>query len=156
MMEESIKAIVSDLKDDTNFFHLFEIEELEKIAPYFERRRFPAGSTVFSEGDPGEFIAFVKSGKVEAKKQTEFQGKQIVLAQMAKGSCLGELALFDEQPRSATIETIDETELLVLSKKSLDAFIEDYPPLGIKVLKGISRVLSLRLRQLADRLVVIF
>ena len=93
---------------------------------------------------------------MEAKKQTEFQGKQIVLAQMAKGSCLGELSLFDEQPRSATIETLVDTELLVLSKKSLDAFIEDYPSLGIKVLKGISRVLSLRLRQLADRLVVIF
>ena len=156
MMEESIKAIVRDLKDDTNFFHLFEVEELEKIAPYFERRQFEAGEIVFSEGDPGEFIAFVKNGKVEAKKQTEFQGKQIVLAQMAKGSCLGELALFDEQPRSATIETLVDTELLVLSKKALDAFIEDYPALGIKVLKGISRVLSLRLRQLADRLVGIF
>lgn len=155
-MEESIKEIVRDLKDEMNFFHLFDVEELEKIAPYFQRQRFEAGSTVFSEGDPGEFIAFVKSGKVEAKKQTEFQGKQIVLAQMAKGSCLGELSLFDEQPRSATIETLVDTELLVLSKKSLDAFIEDYPSLGIKVLKGISRVLSLRLRQLADRLVVIF
>jgi len=97
-MEESIKEIVRDLKDDTNFFHLFEVEELEKIAPYFQRQRFDAGSTVFSEGDPGEFIAFVKSGRVEAKKQTEFQGKQIVLAQMARGSCLGELACSTSSP----------------------------------------------------------
>ena len=155
-MDKSIKEIVRDLKDETNLFHLFEESDLEKIAPYFERAKHPAGATVFKEGDPGDFIAFVKSGRLEVKKETEFQGKQIVLAQMAKGSCLGELALFDEQPRSATIEALVDTDLLILSKQSLDSFIEDYPALGIKILKGISRVLSLRLRQLADRLVVVF
>ena len=155
-MEQSIKEIVRDLKDETNLFHLFEEADLEKIAPYFVRKQYKAGTVVFNEGDPGEFIAFVKSGRVEIKKQTEFQGKQIVLAQMSKGSCLGELAIFDEQPRSATVQTMEDTDLLVLSKKAMDDFIADYPALGIKILKGISRVLSLRLRQLADRLVVIF
>ncbi len=155
-MDKSIKEIVRDLKDEMNLFHLFEESDLEKIAPYFERAKYPAGAIVFKEGDPGDFIAFVKSGRLEVKKETEFQGKQIVLAQMAKGSCLGELALFDDRPRSATIEALEETELLVLRKKTLDTFIEDYPALGIKILKGISRVLSLRLRQLADRLVVVF
>jgi CRP-like cAMP-binding protein len=155
-MEKIIKEIVRDLKDDTNLFHLFEESELEKIAPYFERAKFSAGATVFSEGDAGDFIAFVKSGRVEIKKETEFRGKQIVLAQMGKGSCLGELALFDQQPRSATVEAMEDTELLTLGRKAMDEFIEDFPALGIKVLKGLSMVLSMRLRQLADRLVVIF
>jgi CRP-like cAMP-binding protein len=75
---------------------------------------------------------------------------------MTKGAILGELALFDSQPRSATVEATRKTELLVLRKGALDTFIEDYPALGIKILKGISRVLSLRLRQLEERLVDIF
>jgi len=155
-MEEVIKEIVRDLKDDTNLFHLFEESELEKIAPYFERAKYPAGTPVFKEGDEEDYIAFVKSGRVEIKKETEFQGKQIVLAKMGRGSCLGELALFDQQPRSATVEALEDTELLTLDRKAMDKFIEDYPALGIKILKGLSRTLSLRLRQAADRLVVIF
>ena len=93
---------------------------------------------------------------MEIKKETEFQGKQIVLAKMGRGSCLGELALFDQKPRSATVVALEDTELLTLDRTAMDKFIEDYPALGIKVLKGLSRTLSLRLRQAADRLVVIF
>lgn len=156
VMEKKIKKIVQELKDEINLFHLFDEEELEKIAPYFERAHFGAGGKVFREGAPADCIAFVMSGEVEVKKQTEFQGKAIVLACMTKGAVLGELALFDGQPRSATVEATKNTELLVLRKSALDAFIEDYPALGIKILKGISRVLSLRLRQLEERLVVVF
>lgn len=155
-MEERIKSIVRDLKDDTNLFHLFEEEDLEKIAPYFKRERYGAGDVIFREGDDGDFIAFLSEGHVEVKKETEFRGKQIIIAQMTKGSVLGELALFDGRPRSATVEAIKDTEVLTLGREALDTFIEDYPALGIKVLKGISRVLSLRLRQLAERLVVVF
>jgi len=155
-VEERVKRIVRELKDETNLFHLFEEEDLEKIAPYFERAHYKAGDVIFREGDEADFIGFVTSGHVEAKKQTEFQGKQIIIAQMTKGSILGELAVFDGQPRSATVETLKETELLLLRRDALEAFIEDYPALGIKILKGVSRVLSLRLRQLAERLVVIF
>jgi len=155
-VEERLKKIVRELKDDTNLFHLFEERELEKIAPYFERAHYEAGEVIFNEGDDADFIGFVTSGHVEAKKETEFRGKQIVIAQMSKGSILGELALFDGEPRSATVEALKETELLILRRSALEAFISDFPGLGIKVLKGVSRVLSLRLRQMAERLVVIF
>lgn len=155
-MEEKVKKIVRELKDDTNLFHLFEEGEVEKIAPYFERAHYKAGEVIFNEGDDTDFIGFVTCGHVEAKKETEFRGKQIVIAQMTKGSILGELALFDGEPRSATVEALQETELLILRRNALEAFIDDYPGLGIKVLKGVSRILSLRLRQMAERLVVIF
>jgi CRP-like cAMP-binding protein len=155
-MQEKVKKIVRDLQDETNLFHLFGEEDVEKIAPYFERAHFGAGGKIFREGAPADCIAFVTSGEVEVKKETEFQGKEIVLARMTKGAILGELALFDSQPRSATVEATRKTELLVLRKGALDTFIEDYPALGIKILKGISRVLSLRLRQLEERLVDIF
>lgn len=155
-MNEKNREIVQILKEETNLFQLFGEEDLEKIAPYFERLKLEEGDVVFEEGDPADFIAFVKSGRVEAKKSTEFHGKQIVLAHMSQGSILGELALFDGQPRSASTVAIEKTELLVLKRESLEAFFDDYPVLGIKVLKGISRVLSLRLRQLTERLMVVF
>jgi CRP-like cAMP-binding protein len=155
-MKVKIKEIVRELKDETNLFHLFEEDELERIAPYFERAHFGPGGKIFREGAPADCIAFVTSGEVEVKKQTEFEGKEIVLARMTKGSVLGELSLFDHQPRSATVEATRETELLVLRRSALETFIEDYPALGIKILKGLSRVLSLRLRHLEERLVDVF
>jgi CRP-like cAMP-binding protein len=155
-MKQQIREIIRDLKDDTALFRLFTGKELEKIAPYFEEVHFKAGSLVFREGDAPDFIALVRKGKVEIRKQTEFKGKQIVLAHMTKGSVLGELAVFDDFPRSASVVAIEDTDLLILKNEDMESFIESYPELGIKILKGVSRVLSIRLRQLAERLVVIF
>ncbi len=155
-MKQQDRKIIKALKEDAALFRLFAEEELEKVAPYFEEAHFKAGSLVFKEGDPPDFLALVRKGKVEIKKQTDFKGKQIVLAHMTKGSVLGELAVFDDFPRSASVEAVEDTDLLILTNEALESFIESYPLLGIKLLKGVSRVLSLRLRQLAERLVVIF
>lgn len=155
-MKQQVRKIIKALKDDAALFRLFAEEDLEKVAPYFEEAHFKAGSLVFKEGDPPDFIALVRKGKVEIKKQTEFKGKQIILAHMTKGSVLGELAVFDDFPRSASVEAIEDTDLLILKNEAMESFIESNPELGIKLLKGVSRVLSLRLRQLAERLVVIF
>jgi CRP-like cAMP-binding protein len=155
-MKEQVRQIISALKDDSALFRLFAEEELAVVAPYFEEAHFKEGSLVFSEGDPPDFLALVQKGKVEIKKQTEFKGKQIVLAYMTKGSVLGELAVFDDFPRSASVEAVEDTDLLILRNEAMESFIEDHPGLGIKLLKGVSRVLSLRLRQLAERLLVIF
>ena len=155
-MKQQDRKIIKALKEDAALFRLFAEEELEKVVPYFEEAHFKAGSLVFKEGDPPDFLALVRRGKVEIKKQTDFKGKQIVLAHMTKGSVLGELAVFDDYPRSASVEAVEDTDLLILTSEALESFIESYPLLGIKLLKGVSRVLSLRLRQLAERLVVIF
>jgi len=155
-MKNDLKKIIFELKDEVKIFHLLNDEELEQILHYFEMVNYPAGTTVFSEGDPGDFIGFIVSGRLEVKKQTEFKGRQIVLALLSKGSFVGELSLVDEHPRSATVIAPEDSELIILRREALDSLLQSHPYTGIKILKGLNKILAIRLRKAVDRLSVIF
>lgn len=155
-MENNLKELIYEVKEDLKIFHLLNKEEMEQIVPYFKIIHCPVGTTLFNEGDPGDFIGFITSGKLEVKKQTEFKGRQIVLALLSKGSFVGELSMIDEQPRSATVVALEDSELVILRRGALDSLMQRYPYTGIKVLKGLNRILSIRLRKAVDRLAVIF
>lgn len=155
-MEREIQKIIDALKGESTVFQLFAEDDLGKISHFFKIERFSAGSTIFLEGDPGDSIGLISSGSVEVKKESDFSGKHIVLARLKKGSIIGEFAMFDEHPRSATVVAIEDSELLILSRQALESFLEHHPLTGIKLLKGISRILTIRLRQSAKRLTLIF
>ncbi len=155
-MEKKIQNIIAELKSESTLFQLFDEGELEKIAHFFRPEKYPAGKVIFKEGDPGDFIGLITKGSVEVKKVSDFPEKYIVLAQLKRGSIIGEFAMLDEHPRSATVVAIEDTEIITLSRDSLEAFFEQYPAIGIKLLKGISRILTIRLRQSAKRLTLIF
>lgn len=155
-MADLTRDVIADLKMEGTLFRLFEDNELEALSPYFEQEEYPEGTTLFWEGDPGDYVAVIRSGSVEVRKQTEFEGKWVVLAHFGKGSILGELAVFDERPRSATVLVSEDVKLLVLHRDAMESFFQEHPALGIKLLKGVCRTLSLRLRQSAKRLTLIF
>jgi len=155
-MKDNLRDLIYKLKDELKIFHLLNNEELDQIIPYFETLSCPAGTTVFNEGDPGGFIGFITSGKLEVKKQTEFKVGQIILALLSKGSLVGELSMADEQRRSATVAALEDSELVILRSGALDSIMQTYPYTGIKILKGLNRILSSRLRKAVERLAIIF
>jgi CRP-like cAMP-binding protein len=155
-MGENLKDLIYEIKDELKIFHLLNNEDLDQIIPFFEIVDCPKGNTLFIEGDPGDFVGFITSGKLEVKKQTEFKGRQIILALLSKGSLVGELSMVDEQPRSATVSAVVDSQLVVLRRKALDSIMQTYPYIGIKILKGLNEILSTRLRKAVDRLSVIF
>lgn len=155
MDNEDIKVILRDLREEI-IFSLFDDEDIEKIAPFFELNKYSKGDVVFKEDDPGDFVGLVVSGKLEVKKQTEFEGKQVIIALLSKGALVGELSIFDRHKRSATVEAVDETTMLIMRNDKLDALMQEYPCTGIKILKGLLKILSLRLRKATERLTHIF
>ena len=155
-MERRLKAVVRALHTATHIFFLVSNDEIRQIASFLEEARHPAGSVIFQEGDPADYVAFIAGGKVEAKKQTEFQGSSFVVAQMSRGSILGELSFSDEQNRSASAVALEDTELLLLTRAGLESLAREHPETALKIYKGISRVLSLRLRNLTERMAHIF
>ncbi len=64
-----------------------------------------------------------------------------------QGSCVGEMAIMDDHPRSATIVVKEPSELLVLTKNRFESICKENAPVGIKFLKGITKNLSIRLRK---------
>lgn len=155
-MEQDLKKLIFDIKDELIFFHLLDKEDLEQILPFFELLSCPAGTTIFNEGDEGDYVCFIAGGRFEVKKQTEFKGKQIIIALLGKGSIVGEMSLIDQYPRSATVVAREDSQMVILRRDAVEEISQKYPYIGIKILKGLNRILSLRLRQTVDRLIGIF
>ena len=154
-MGNNVKDFIK-LKDELKIFHLLDDEEIEKLAHYFEKITFPAGTVLFKEGETADFFGFVVSGKLEVKKETEFEEKQIVLAILEKGAIVGELSLIGINTRTATTVALQDSELFTISNEQLEQFIQKYPYTGIKILKGLIRVMSLRFRKTVERLTTVF
>jgi CRP-like cAMP-binding protein len=155
-MESNIKKIICEHREALSILCSLSNEELDQFTPFFEQINYPAGATVFKEGDTGNFLGFIVSGKLEVRKQTEFKGRQVVLALLTKGSFVGELNFFDELPRSATVLAMVDTDMLILKRSAFDDFALRYPYAAMKVIQGLNRVLSIRLRKAVERFAEIF
>jgi len=155
MKNNTIKVHLDKLRSEM-IFSFFEEDDAEKVIPFFDIVDYPVGAVIFKEGDPGDFIGFVVSGKLEVKKQTEFKGNQLIIALLSSGALVGELSIFDQHKRSATVEAVEDTIMLILRNTSLDALLQKHPYTGNKLLKGLIRILALRLRKATERLTTIF
>jgi CRP-like cAMP-binding protein len=109
-------------------------------------RLYADREVIFSEGDKGDTMYVIQSGKVKISKKTA--SKEIVIAEIGSGEILGEMALFDRLPRSATATALGETRILSIDKKKLFATISRDPTLVFKILESMSR----RIRRLNENI----
>jgi len=155
-IDKPIKETLYGLKEKMQIFQLFNDDELDAFLPYISIAHYPAETVVFSEGDNDGFIGFVVSGKLQVKKQTEFKHREIVLAILTRGSFAGELSMIAKQKRTATIKTVEDSSLLILTREALDLFIKEHSQPGIKILRGIIRAMAIRQRMTSERLLTFF
>ena len=93
------------------------------LAQHSRRRRFPAGETLFHEGDPGFTLYVIISGRVKVKTVGS-AGEIIQIAQRGVGEHFGELSLFDGKPRMADVVTIEPCDLLMLDHSDFVRCVE--------------------------------
>jgi CRP/FNR family transcriptional regulator, cyclic AMP receptor protein len=122
-------------------------EDLAQVAGVAVPRSFMAGEAVFHEGDPGDICYVVRAGHVRAVRE-HTDGRSITLATLGPGDIFGELAIFDEERRSATIESLEETEVVAILGSDLRRLLRDHPDIAVKLLASLSR----RLRETNQRL----
>ena len=103
-----------------------------------EAMSFAAGEFVFKAGDPGETMYIINEGEVEI-----LDGSGTILETAGPGSIVGELALIDDEPRSATAVAATDVELIAVSEKQFLFLVGQTPYFALKVM----RVLAQRLRQ---------
>jgi CRP-like cAMP-binding protein len=85
-----------------------------------EIRSWPAASQMISEGESGDAVYFITSGKAKVTLYGE-EGREIVLAILKEGDMFGEMSIIDGKPRSANVEAVKDIDCLVISKS---AFLE--------------------------------
>ncbi len=118
-------------------------EDLMKLAEIATSSHHPGGTVIFREGDPGDVLCMVVSGLVAIRDG------QTVIATQKPHDFFGELALFDQEPRSADAVAIEDTVLLEIGGADLDAVMERRP----EIAREIIRVLARRLRNTTKTMV---
>ncbi len=108
-------------------------DERQRIADVAVPRRYAAGEVVFHEGDSGDTCYVVAGGHARATHQ-HADGRTLTLATFGPGDIFGELSLFDDGPRSATIEAVDDLEAFALLGGDVRRLLRDRPELAVRFL----------------------
>jgi len=120
-------------------------DELERIKHLVFERTFRPGAMLFIEGMQGEVFYLVKRGKVEIRKKRA--GVEMVIATLGVGDFVGEMAVLDEEPRSATARVVEETTMLIITRKSFQDILKALPEGAVKILMIILKNVNQRLRE---------
>ena len=149
--ETNLSKAVVDLLIDIPMFDEIKADDLKALARHMNFMDFKPQEIIFTEGDKGGFVCFVTKGTLDVIKRNE-KGKDIVIASLGKGRSIGEMSIIDDSPRSATVKAKTSSTLLILTRKGFGQLIEQHPQIGIKLLKGLARLLSMNLRKTSSLL----
>ncbi|MGB3509065.1 MAG: cyclic nucleotide-binding domain-containing protein [Microcoleaceae cyanobacterium] len=115
---------------------------LVRLASVMDELSFPSNHTIFTEGQEGRSLYILVSGQVKVHLTDR------ELARLEQGACFGEMSLFDAEPRSASITTLEHCECLMLTQMQLYDAIDETPGIAINII----RLLSRRIRELNQKL----
>ena len=122
-------------------------EDLRRVADVAVPRSYGPGEVVFREGDDSDTCYVVQSGHARALREHQ-DGRQITLATFGPGDIFGELAMFDDERRSATIEATDSLEVLGILGGDMRRLLRRHPDMSVKLVIALGR----RLRAANERL----
>ena len=156
-MTFDLASVLQSLKEEVRMFRILDDEEFRQLTPYFDLHAYPAGTTLIQEGERGDRVGIVVSGKLETKKQTKFGNHAIVLAQIARGGLVAQGSVFEpEKPYPVTIDAIEDSQVISINSESLEEILQKYPDTGVKLLKEVIRVLVIRWQELIQRFSSLF
>lgn len=113
-------------------------KEMTRVREAVQEITYTAGKEIFREGDSGDGLYIVKSGQVQISAVLNL-GERVVLARIAPGEVFGEMAVLDENPRSATALAEEATEVFFISRENLLQLLEHIPRLSAYFVREISR-----------------
>ena len=122
-------------------------EDLARVAEVCIPRHFGAGEVVFHEGDESDTCYVVRSGHARAIRE-HTDGRSITLANFGPGDIFGELAMFDYERRSATIEAAEPMEAIAILATDMRRLLREHPDIAVKLIQALGR----RLRETNERL----
>jgi CRP/FNR family transcriptional regulator, cyclic AMP receptor protein len=140
-------ADVAELLGRVPAFSTLERGDLERIAQLAVPRRFEPGQVVFREGDASDTCYVVREGHARAIR-THGDGRTITLATFGPGDIFGELAMFEDERRSATVEAIEPTSVVGVLGPDMRRLMGEHPEIASRLVIALGR----RLREMNERL----
>jgi CRP-like cAMP-binding protein len=140
------------LLDKTLLFGGLHASHKEQIFKVLKRLELPAHQMIFNEGDPGDALYIVRSGKVLVHTKNEQLGVTFELATLGPGQVFGEMALLTEEQRSASVKTLEPTVVYVLDHEIFKKILGQLPSVSL----GIAQTLARRLGQVNKQQTIAF
>jgi CRP/FNR family transcriptional regulator, cyclic AMP receptor protein len=136
-----------ELLSRVSLFSELSPEELEEVARVAVPRSYVAGSVILREGDPGDTCYILRSGTARVVRQHP-DGRAITLTNLGPGEIFGELAMFDGEVRSATVEAVDDVRAVAILAGDLKHLLSGHPEIAVKLLGALAE----RLRETNARI----
>ena len=127
------------------FFSQLSEAELDSVRSLASEKHYPKNAVVLTEGEMGDSLYMIQSGKVKVFIGDE-NGREIILKILGPGAFFGEMSMIDKQPRSASVRTVEASSFLVLTHAAFERCIEQAP----RIANLVMRCLAERVRE-ADR-----
>ncbi|MCF8261241.1 MAG: cyclic nucleotide-binding domain-containing protein [Melioribacteraceae bacterium] len=137
-------SLIKILKEVPLFRELRK-SELRSISKIMYERNFEKGEYMFETGQPGAAMFIIIEGEVKIIK-IDNDGEELDLATLSEGEFLGELALLDSSPRSASALITERTKAMAIFREDLHKLLETDPQLGGKVMKQLAVIIGIRLK----------
>ena len=130
-------------------FKGLHVSELAAIGSMVGEASYSAGVEIFREGEPGDALYLVVEGEVSVcKAGSGERDSRIEIGRIGSGEYFGEMAILEEAPRSASIQTVTPARFLVLQKRDFIEIVQEYPQIALHICK----VLSSRIRNLQQKI----
>ena len=127
------------------FFTQLSDSELDLVRSVAAEKNYPKNAVVLTEGEMGDSLFMIVSGKVKVFIGDE-EGREIILKILGPGAFFGEMSMIDKQARSASVTTIEQSSFLVLTHVAFERLIEQAP----RIANVVMQILAQRVRE-ADR-----
>lgn len=136
---QDLSTEVRALLDKVDFLRAFDEEQLNILTHRIRYQLFARGEKICQQGEPGDSFYIIKSGRLRVSAKNP-RGEVFLSIELQSGQYFGEMALLTGEPRSATVEATEDSELLMLDKEDLRMIMRDNP----EVATVISQVLAQR------------
>src|SRR5438445_7486073 len=130
-----------------DLFSNLDKKELQALGSSCQQRKYSAGTTLISQGDTGVGLYVLTGGKVRITQANNPDRAEEEIGTEGAGSVLGEMALLDDLPRSATVTAVEDVTALLLPIWDFRTALRNSPDIALKLLA----VLSHRLRKIEER-----
>ncbi|MFK7994945.1 MAG: Crp/Fnr family transcriptional regulator [Granulosicoccus sp.] len=118
------------------FSHL-TAEQLQQLAAQTRELSFRKHAIMMNEGDPGESMFVIKSGSVKVFLSDE-DGRELVLYEQGTGAVIGDIALLDNEPRSASVMTLEPVVALMIGKQTFLDCLRQSPETAINIIRSLT------------------
>lgn len=123
-------------------FRALEEEQWHEIAPMLHGHCYPKDAYLFFRGDPPDALYILWIGRVKVVRHTN-QGRDVVLEVLGPGQLLGEMAVLDGRPYSATAQALEEAAVISIARADFFTLLERYPVVAMGVITELNRRLRM-------------